>query len=45
MEEDDCYICKNFIAIGEDGFCDIYGEPNHGVSYCQDWIKKERDDL
>lgn len=37
----DCYQCIHFIAIDEEGKCDIYDIPNHGVSYCQDWKSKE----
>lgn len=37
-----CEDCKYFVSETEDGKCDIYGIPNHGVSICQDWKKKER---
>ena len=37
-----CEECKHFIPLSEEGKCDIYGIPNHGISYCQDWEKIER---
>lgn len=41
MEEDMCLKCKHFLSIGEDGQCDIYDIPNHGISICFDWGLKE----
>lgn len=37
-----CEKCKHFIPITEEGKCDIYGIPNHGVSYCSDWEETDR---
>lgn len=37
MREDMCLSCQHFLDIAEDGKCDIYDIPNHGVSVCFDW--------
>lgn len=44
LEEKDignCYKCENFIPIDEEGKCEIYEYPNHGVSVCKDWKLSE----
>lgn len=38
---DSCLNCRNFIDEGEDGKCYIYDIPNHDISICLDWRKKE----
>lgn len=43
MSEDrSCYKCKNFMEIGGEEGCFIYGTPNHDVSYCDDWIEVKK---
>lgn len=43
---DDCLKCENYLPFGDDGKCDIYGIPNHGISHCNDftlsdfWVTK-----
>ena len=42
MEEDMCFTCKHFLNVSEEGQCDIYDIPNHGISVCSDWRLKEQ---
>ena len=37
----ECYFCGNFSQVEDEEKCYIYGYPNHGISLCNDFIKKK----
>jgi len=39
---DNCNNCQNLYYENDNECCFIYGDPNHGISDCKDWIPLER---
>lgn len=38
----ECYFCGNFSQVEDEEKCYIYGYPNHGISWCNDFIRKSK---